>query len=425
MTHPLKDLCAAGIAGYRAAMEEAAGLTQGAHVRALTRPDHAEEILHHLVQRLLDRMAFAETVAARAAREEAMDDQAFRAWSKAVDEVEGLTRPPQPAEDARAEAEQHGLADAVAESLPAPKPAAKPKPATPGLPIWTEEREALLRAEWVPGVDRKALLARINALPGARAIPNLDALRLKTKALDLPAISGILAPVEDPQTGEIGARGKVFTDERLAFMREAYPTMDTMEDVLSGFNALPGPHCISIDSLRVRARLMGLRRPTNSPAAQEARRASMAKALEARWAGRAVTPDPTPTPKPDASAEAKAEQPPPPPADSVAPTPDAPTTFKQDWKVEPVAPAPTGKEPLQVLAPPTLKPDLTVAPDTPRAIPLSDWASRGVLTPAAERDAREQIMAGVGARQLYEDFGGPSLDWWQVMCVRHRKGRAA
>jgi hypothetical protein len=40
-----------------------------------------------------------------------------------------------------------------------------------------------------------------------------------------------------------------------------------MEDVLAGFNALPGPHCISIDSLRVRARLMGLRRPTNSPAA--------------------------------------------------------------------------------------------------------------------------------------------------------------
>lgn len=61
----LANLCPLGLAGWRAAMEEAAGLAQGAHVRALTRPDHAEEILHHLVQRLLDRMSFAETMAAR------------------------------------------------------------------------------------------------------------------------------------------------------------------------------------------------------------------------------------------------------------------------------------------------------------------------------------------------------------------------
>lgn len=273
-----------------------------------------------------------------------------------------------------AEAAHDGLADAVADALaaavhvttpPAVDAAAldRKRERQPGdLRAWTPERVELLKRDRRPGVDQQDMLRRINELPG-REIPNLEAVRMKGKALGLPAISGRGVLIRDAETGEIRPQGMVFTPERIAYMREHYPTAETVADVLAGINALPGPPCRSEKSLSIRAAQAGLRRPPTTRTTLENRRASMARAQAAR--------------------------------------------------IE------------QAEAAPTLKPALTVAPEPPRAIPPSDWASPGVLTPAAERDAREQITAGVGARQLFEDFGGPSLDWWQAMCDLHRRGRAA
>jgi hypothetical protein len=423
MTHPLQDLCPIGIGGYRAAMEEAAALTQGAHIRALTRPDHAEEILHHLAQRLLDRAAFAETVAGRAAREDARDDQAYRAWATVSAHV---------AAPADAEARQDGLAEAVAGALhvapgqveadlaAAPYPVAtqpelptrQPRRLPAELRAWTPERVALLKRDRRSDVDQQDLLRRINALPG-REIPGVEALRMKAKALRLPAISGRGALIRDPETGEAKPQGMVFTHERLAYLRANYPTAETVADVLAGINALPGPPCTSADSLRVRARLEGLRRPPTTQATLNSRRAAMARAQAIRLeqvhaAEAALAAEEAPDQAhavPCASVRLCA-------IDSAEPPP----TIKQDLKVAEPAPAPT----------PTVKPDLPVAPEPPRPIAASigDWLDDTTLTLEAERDAREQFLAGVGARALLEDFGGPSLDWWQAWCAAQR-GRAA
>jgi hypothetical protein len=269
-THPLATLCPLGLAGYRAAMEEAAGLAQGAHVRALTRAGHAEEILHHLVQRLLDRGAFAEATQTRAAQEDMRDDQAYRAWSAVVGPQDGrlaclVPAPPATAESAPGWRVPEGFAEA-----------------------WTPDRDATL-LEWeTKASDWFLLLDILNAMPGPRVYlswlaPRLDQLRAQRQeaaedtALDDALQAEEAAHAEAAQDGLADAVAEAaapprpsrpphpnqvrpvvkWTPERLALAREKAGKVLGRE-LLAMLNALPGPPIASTGAMRVKLREMGL-----------------------------------------------------------------------------------------------------------------------------------------------------------------------
>jgi hypothetical protein len=436
--HPLALLGAEGLEGYHAAMQEAAGLAQGAHVRALTRPDHAEEILHHLVQRLLDRSAFA---GAAVRRDAFVADMVYAgAWGFSTplrDAPTGATIP------AEAEAEQHGLADAVAQAAAPPPRAARPprltrearssaaRAAQPPVK-WTPAREALLH-QHAGTMTARALLRLVNAEPGL-PIASPGALRVKARSLGLAVFTG-LAPDPDASPEELAAaaieRGRVsaaamglgeWTEERLAVLRAEYDTAETLEALLARINAMPGNPIASVESMQARAKREGLRRKRRVDPAHMAKMSALWRAKKAAIAGAQAS-------GLDQLQALAAEVAPAPPAEAAPEPAPPPTTAAAQRARQRAIQTPWIREIVEAAEPaaPTVKQSSMVAPEAPpvKAIPPSDWAAPGVLTEAAERDAVEQFMAGTGARALYENFGEPSLDWWQAWCERQRKGRAA
>jgi hypothetical protein len=458
MTHTLATLCPLGIAGWRAAMEEAAGLAQGAHVRALTRPDHAEEILHHLVQRLLDRMAFAETVAARAAQEDARDDQAYRAWvattSGRIASIaqEETTRALADISAARAEAAQEGLADAVA-AAGTPQAKRRVHPNQKGALVWTEERIALARAQ-AAKVPSAELFKALNALPGP-PIASPDSMRFKLKRLGLevtPGAENLPAPTtaegraaakrERCRLAIVAAGGGDWTAERLALLDAEFASAPNHATLLARINALPGNPIASASSMTAKARSRRLKRPRRPLDPQH-----LARMNAARLGNRAAAPPPA-EPDPQAPSEAPAEA-----ATVKQPLQVAPPEPEREAAPEPVAtPEPSTLPPLPAapMAPsPTIKPDVKVPPaPAPRsaqrvttpwikeamegkrpiaavAATLDAWASPGVLTEDAEIEALRLLAEGQGAKALHEEFGG-RLEWWQSWTARYRQaGRAA
>lgn len=145
---------------------------------------------------------------------------------------------------------------------------------------WTPERVAMLRAEYPTSTDTRALLHRINALPG-RAVPTLNAVGTRAHALGVKkspeAAAAILA-----RCGEHGARnlptGERRTPERAALLRAIYPTATTRRELLDAVNALPGPPFEKMGTLRLFIAFLGLRKTPETHRAIKRRVAAENKA---------------------------------------------------------------------------------------------------------------------------------------------------
>lgn len=336
----------------------------------------------------------------------------------------------------RAEEAQDGLADAVAEATPAaPAPKPKPKPKQQ-KGEWTAERLELLKAEG-PQTEPRAMLARLNALPGA-PIASVGALRLKAREIgatrDLRPIMDRLAPgvSHDDKSLQASARLALngsgeWTHARLDLLRAEYGDIQRpLDAILLKVNALPGNPIASVESMRHKARALGLTRAIP----QEERLARMNAARLEKASAKPAAPDhvpdttkmveadqPTPTPEPEPEA---APAPPPPPEEAPpqpAPTPPA-------AKPAPEPPAPRS---LKATTPWIAAAIAGKAPVAPVAAELDPWASTNPyrLTEEAEAEALAMLRAGQGAKALHEEFGG-RLDWWQRWAGEKRQeGRAA
>ena len=296
---------------------------------------------------------------------------------------------------ARLRAEQAGEAG---QAEPARRPRVWPK--------WTPERLAVLR-QHAGKMRGRELLAAVNALPGP-PVASTGAMRVQMRKLGLESAPGLPPLPEgfDPRGQDEASRAAMrerarllavagglgdWTDDRLALLRAEYATAASAEALLARINALPGNPIASTESMRHRARTLGIRRPRKGGDPEHLAKMNAARSQQA-------------------AARREAQQ--------TAEADHVPDT------TEMVEGAPTIKQDMKVATPATIEPGLTVAPEPAT---LNPWASTSPyrLTADAEAEALDMLRAGQGAKALHEEFGG-RLEWWQAWAARARQaGRAA
>lgn len=142
---------------------------------------------------------------------------------------------------------------------------------------WTVERDALFRAELPDNTDPRALLARLNELPGD-PITSLTALQIYAhkKGLRRKPEAALAIQRAAGRAGNIlrirlagGRIITVWTEDRDERLIEGRMRGEASDDTLAALNAMKGAQVTSLPALRARlkklVRLRGLRLPERNP----------------------------------------------------------------------------------------------------------------------------------------------------------------
>jgi hypothetical protein len=150
-----------------------------------------------------------------------------------------------------------GIAPAASDGVP-PQTAAAPEPVPqPFLEgigdgrVWTPERDALLAEQYAANVPVRAIMAALVELPGL-PINDIKAVENRIYRLRLTR-----APVEGARRG---AQRCVWTDQRIAYLKRAFPADTRLETMLDALNAMPGEKISGTHAVGVKAAKLQLRR---------------------------------------------------------------------------------------------------------------------------------------------------------------------
>lgn len=128
-------------------------------------------------------------------------------------------------------------------------------------PLWTPERDALLRQLVAEGKFRSECVAPLAKLPG-RSITKASQISARMHRLGL-----CLSPASQVHAWRRGGQMRAskwgeptWTAQRDALLREAYPTDEPLADLLVRLNRLPGRQIPTTKPINLRARALGLRR---------------------------------------------------------------------------------------------------------------------------------------------------------------------
>jgi len=181
--------------------------------------------------------------------------------------AEATTPPPAPvaAPEPTAEVE---APPAPAEEAPAedPPPAADSTAGqtTRGF-VWSAERLALLREEYPSAKDMRALLERLNALPGRQPISSIEAVHSQAH---LHRIRRVVRPQGVVGAAAMSAVASPWTPEREAKLRELWAQAATDEVILAALQALEGPPFVRWRQVQDKATILKLGRRPVSPGAK-------------------------------------------------------------------------------------------------------------------------------------------------------------
>lgn len=176
--------------------------------------------------------------------------------------------------------------------------------------VWTAERDALMRERFPTSEDDEALLRDLNAIPAPQPVPSARQVQRRAWELGLKRAEHLrFAAHKRAGSAAMAARRErgdfapsKWTAEREALLRADLPDCVDTRALLARINALPGEPVASVDSMRQRAKALGIRRSVEAARfAQGAARQGMRKPLE----------KPARDPTPDATAAAPDAQPPP------------------------------------------------------------------------------------------------------------------
>lgn len=149
--------------------------------------------------------------------------------------------------------------------------------------VWTEARDALMREGWPQGEAAEALLARLNALPGA---PVLSATAVRKQAFKLG-----LARLPGKVITDAPRNSAKWNDARDAVIARDVPDMVAWAEIVARVDALPGAPVGSEMAVQQRAKRLGIRRdPARLQEQNRARMTAYQAGLRAQRAALAAEP---------------------------------------------------------------------------------------------------------------------------------------
>lgn len=148
------------------------------------------------------------------------------------------------------------------------------------LPRWTPERDALLRERFPTSESNADVMAEINALPGETLV-SPELIRVRAIALGVrrtpETIKSILS--RKGREGAVKAKAmgvrqppRAWTPDRVALLKQDFPRVDDLQDLLDRLNEMPGVPIGSIAAVKRKAQLLKITFRTQSPPVKVERR---------------------------------------------------------------------------------------------------------------------------------------------------------
>ncbi len=124
---------------------------------------------------------------------------------------------------------------------------------------FSEARNAVIKQQWVLGIDVNAITDTLNRMPGRTLTSKQICIQAHHLGVKRPA--GFSRRAADAKPRSAGSPPKVYTPERLAVLREHWPKGTPVDAIYAMLAGLPGAP-VSKDNIKFAANHYGLRRPS-------------------------------------------------------------------------------------------------------------------------------------------------------------------